>query len=60
MTDLFKTKTFWGGLASVATGIGLIVAGDFANGINAVASGILAIFVRDGILKIRNAPEKTE
>ena len=47
---LIKTKTFWGGLASILTGAGLIVAGDVPGGINAVALGVIAIFIRDGIV----------
>ncbi len=50
--DLFKTKTFWGGLAAVLTGVGLVVAGDVPQGINAIATGLLAIFVRDGLRKV--------
>ncbi len=53
MKGLIRTKTFWGGLAAIATGVGLILTGDPANGINAVVSGFLAIFVRDGILKVQ-------
>ena len=53
MNDLLKTKTFWGGLAAVMTGVGLIVVGDVPGGINAIAAGLLAVFVRDGIRKVQ-------
>jgi hypothetical protein len=52
MRNLLKTKTFWGGLAAVATGVGLILAGDAPQGINAIVTGLLAILVRDGVRKI--------
>ena len=51
--NIFKTKTFWSGVASVFTGIGLMVAGEIPVGINAVVSGVLAICVRDGIAKLQ-------
>ncbi|MBN1867721.1 hypothetical protein JW916_10550 [Candidatus Sumerlaeota bacterium] len=54
MKDLFKTKTFWGGIGAVATGIGLILAGSVPEGVNAIATGLLAIFVRDGIRKVES------
>lgn len=46
---LYKTKTFWAGLAGVLTGIGLIVSGETSEGIVAILSGVSAIFLRDGI-----------
>jgi hypothetical protein len=49
--SLFKTKTFWAGLASIMTGIGLIVNGELATGLELVAGGIVAITLRDGIRK---------
>ncbi len=52
MKDLLKTKTFWGGLAAIATGIGLIATGDMPQGVNAIVNGLIAIFVRDGIRKL--------
>jgi len=52
MKDLLKTKTFWTGMASVITGIGLILAGEAPQGINAIATGFAAICVRDGLLKL--------
>jgi len=49
MWDLLKTKTFWGGVAGIITGIGLIATGDIPEGVNAVITGVMAIFIRDGI-----------
>lgn len=60
MSDLLKTKTFWGGIASVCTGIGLIVMGDVPSGANAIATGLLAIFVRDGVAKVQRIARATQ
>jgi hypothetical protein len=46
---ILKTKTFWGGIASVATGVSLIIQGDLGNGITTIVLGTLAIFGRDAI-----------
>jgi len=46
-----KTKTFWGGLAAIATGIGFIVTGNIAEGAVIIVNGVLSIFIRDGIRK---------
>jgi hypothetical protein len=51
MTNLLKTKTFWGGLAAIATGIGLTLTGNVPGGINAIVTGLLAILIRDGVRK---------
>lgn len=48
----FKTKTFWGALATIATGIGLYVTGNKAEGIQTIIIGVLAIFGRDALTKI--------
>ena len=45
------TKTFWTGVAAVATGIGLIYAGDQASGIQTIIMGLLAIAGRDALSK---------
>jgi len=50
----FKTKTFWGGLAAIATGVGLILTGDVPTGIQTIAGGVLAIFLRDGVAKLQS------
>ncbi|HUU45862.1 MAG TPA: hypothetical protein VM118_09025 [Acidobacteriota bacterium] len=49
--SLIKTKTFWGGLAAIATGVGLLFVGNIPEGIQTIAGGVLAIFIRDGIRK---------
>lgn len=51
MKRLWKTKTFWGGIASIATGIGLVWAGDIPQGVTAIMFGIQSIFIRDAIAK---------
>jgi hypothetical protein len=55
MQNLLKTKTFWGGIAAIATGIALTVGGNVPEGINAIVTGLLAIFMRNGIGKIESA-----
>jgi len=49
MWELLRTKTFWGGIASIATGAGLIATGNVPEGVNAVIVGLMSIFIRDGI-----------
>ena len=51
LTEIVETKTFWGGLGAIAIGAALFFAGDVPEGISLIANGILAIFIRDGILK---------
>lgn len=48
----FKSKTFWAGVAMIATGIGLWVNGNPEQGIQTIIGGITAIFIRDGISKV--------
>ena len=48
---LVKSKTFWGGIAAIATGIGLIASGQVDQGALAIWAGIQAIFIRDAIGK---------
>ena len=59
MSQLLQTKTFWGGIAAILTGISLTLAGNVPEGVNAIVSGLLAILVRDGIRKsaAANRPE---
>ena len=40
MKNLFKTKTFWAGLATLISGAGLIITGDKVNGILLISQGI--------------------
>ena len=46
---LWKTKTFWGGVVAVVTGVGLLVTGDVPNGMQTILGGIAMIFMRDAI-----------
>jgi hypothetical protein len=50
--DLFKTKTFWGGIAAIATGIGLIISGEVPTGIMTIVGGVQSIFMREAIVKV--------
>lgn len=51
-TNLVKTKTFWGGLVAIVTGIGMCATGNIPEGTNAIVTGIVAIFLRDGLVGI--------
>ncbi len=47
-----KSRSFWTGAALIVTGVGLIVVGDVAQGIQTIAGGLVTIFVRDAISKM--------
>lgn len=47
-----KSRSFWTGAAMIVTGVGLIVVGDVAQGIQTIAGGLVTIFVRDAISKM--------
>lgn len=47
--ELLRTKTFWSGVGSIATGIGIVISGDTAQGAALIVMGILAICGRDAI-----------
>lgn len=49
MSKLFKTKTFWGGIVAIVSGVGMIAMGDVVTGGQTVVGGFIAIFVRDAI-----------
>lgn len=49
MSKLFKTKTFWGGIVAIVSGVGMIAMGDVVTGGQTVIGGFIAIFVRDAI-----------
>ncbi len=53
---LHKSKTFWAGLASIITAIGGVFTGtiDAGTAIQTGFTGLLAIFLRSGILKIND------
>ena len=46
------TKTFWGAIAAIATGVGLIFAGEVPEGILLIFGGIQTIFLRDSNTKM--------
>lgn len=48
---LLKSKTFWAGLASIVTGIGMVAQGDMQTGMQTVLTGIMVIFLRDTMAK---------
>lgn len=49
--NLIKTKTFWGGIASITTGVGLIINDEMQSGLVLIAQGLTAIFLRDAVNK---------
>jgi hypothetical protein len=51
MKNLFKTKTFWTGAGSVVTGVGLILTGNKADGLQLLFTGFGLIFMRKAIQK---------
>jgi hypothetical protein len=46
---MIKSKTFWTGIGSVVTGIGFIVTGSKAEGLQLIFSGFGMIFIRKAI-----------
>lgn len=48
---LLSSKTFWSGLAGIATGVGLIIQGDIGNGATTIVMSVLAICGRDALAK---------
>lgn len=49
---MIKKKTFWAGLALVATGVVQIIGKDLQGGIITISQGLAIIFVRDAIGKL--------
>ena len=51
--SLFKTKTFWAGIVAVLTAIGCYLSGEctLIQTVQTVATGIIGIFLRAGIIK---------
>ena len=51
--ELLKTKTFWTGVAAVATAAGSYVGAETSIGeaLQIAFTGLAAIFLRDGLLK---------
>jgi len=52
-TELFKSKTFWAGVAGVITAVGGAVTGAMSipEAVQLATTSFLAIFIRDGISK---------
>ncbi len=50
---LWKTKTFWGGLGTIVTGAGMIALGNKIEGVQTIIVGVLAIFGRDAVSKLK-------
>jgi len=46
MKALLKSKTFWTALATIITGIGFVVNGNYETGSELIAGGLIAIFMR--------------
>jgi len=53
MAAWYRQKTTWTGISAVVTGVGLMVAGEMSAGIQAVTTGFVAIFLRQGIAKLK-------
>lgn len=51
MKDLLKTKSFWTGIAAIATGIGLALGGDVADGLQTILGGVALITGRHAFQK---------
>ena len=52
---MFKSKTFWTGLGSIATGVGFIIIGNTAEGIQLIFSGASIIFLRHAMYNAEKA-----
>lgn len=54
MNELIKTKTFWGGIVGVVSGSAGYFTGAMspAESIQTILGGLVAIFLRDGMLKV--------
>lgn len=49
---IWKTKTFWVGIASVAGGLALGLTGklDWSQAVQLISTGLTGIFIRDGLI----------
>jgi hypothetical protein len=52
---LIKTKTFWTGITSIASGAALCFAHDYAQGVPLIIAGLGMIFIRDSVAKLAAA-----
>jgi len=53
---LIRTKTFWTGLTSIASGVALCAANDWPQGVPLIIAGLGMIFIRDSIAKLPAQP----
>lgn len=54
MKELIKSKTFWTGVASVLSGVAMFLGDNKDAGLQLIVTGLVAIFIRDGINKNSN------
>ena len=52
MKELIRSKTFWTGIASIATGIGLLISKNYPEGLQTIIIGLSTIFIRDSVRKV--------
>jgi hypothetical protein len=55
--QLLRTKTFWVGLSSIASGVALICAGQVPEGIPLIVAGLGMICIRDAIATTGTSPK---
>lgn len=55
MLSWYKQKTFWAGMAAIVAGVGGYLTGtlDLNAAVEMVATGIIAIFLRQGVEKAK-------
>ena len=55
MKPWYRQKTTWVGIGAVVTGLGGIMTGEMepAVGLNMIAAGLIGIFLRQGVEKIK-------
>lgn len=51
---LINTKTFWAGAGSVITGVGFIIIGNKAEGLQLIFNGLGLVFLRNALRKKNN------
>jgi hypothetical protein len=51
MEPIIKTKSFWTGAGSIVTGVGLVIIGQKADGLQLIFTGLSVIFLRNAIRK---------
>lgn len=51
MKQFLKQKTTWAGIAAIATGIGLYIAGEKTEALQTIIGGIGLVFLRQAVAK---------